>query len=220
MIAKPYTRLNTIKGVMGLNGDDSLDGYITRQILVYSQLFDKKAGRSFYFEEEKEEKIGVGSNTRRLILENTPVEKIHEIKYKDEVIDEEKYFLEDKKAGFVAKKDSYWRKTSTSPAGTIRRKPPQDPEEIYTVKYSGGYITPSQAKTDPQATRTLPYDIEEAVIQGVVAGVTQKGVDAAVDSITVGDGRTSFEGGDGDNPRNVPQFFIEIANSYKKIGVY
>lgn len=212
-----YTRLSTVKGVLGIQHDE-LDGFITRQIRVYSELFDTMCGKSFYFEEEIEERVGIQRSQQRIILEKTPIKEVFEVhdQLTGKTYEEDFYFIEDKKSGFLTTKN-FWKPT-TSKSANITGNPPTSPLEMVIVKYSGGYVTPSQAKTDPQKTRTLPFDLEEAIIQGVTSAVTFKGVDGSVEQISVGDGTTrlgSIEGGS----RNIPEYFREMVQKYRKIGV-
>lgn len=56
------------------------------------------------------------------------------------------------------------------------------------VTYAGGWVTPAQT-----GTRTLPYDLEEAAVQAVVAMYRRGGVDPNIASESLGDYSVSYK---------------------------
>jgi hypothetical protein len=52
--------------------------------------------------------------------------------------------------------------------------------DLYTVTYAGGYVTPQQAADNVLLTRSLPYDLEQACVQGVVAMYRGRGQDQRI----------------------------------------
>jgi len=63
----------------------------------------------------------------------------------------------------------------------------------YTVSYSGGWVTPEQARNSEGAlVRNLPFDIERAVIDMVTSLYLQRGRDRSVTARTAAQGSSTF----------------------------
>lgn len=214
-----YTTLETVKNEMGIDpSDTSNDNKLERKIKVYSDLFDQMTGRSFSYAESFTEMVAQPSGRRKLILPQTPVHSIKKIELEGSEIDADSYFLEDGSVGHISKTTGTWVGTDAG-AANIQRRPKVQPIARYVVTYEKGYVTSKQAEDDGSLERTLPYDIEDAVISAVVSGFQQSGVDSSVSSISVGDASTSWDTGDNGMGRQVPEYFTSVAKRYSKITV-
>ena len=212
------TTLDTVKEE--LDADDSSDLSIKRKIRVYSDLFRSVADRNFSFESSKTIRVRQPAGRRFLRVHETPLHEVESVRLHSKQgvkeFDADEYFIDDPSTGLIARYHGTWQATSAS-QGNIRRKPTSQPISTYEIVADVGYVTPKQAQ-DEQLTRDLPYDIEEAIVLAVVSGITQQGVDSAITQISVGDGSTTLDSA-GDTPRQVPQFFMDVAKKYKTVEV-
>ena len=210
------TTVTAVRDEMG--GDfDIPDSALKRKIRVYSDLFQRICDRDLVFGTDVA-KVALPSRRKRLSVPNTPVTEVLEIRYRDEVIPEDKWTLEDASCGFIKRVDQRnWASTAFA-SDNVTRSPQKQPLHLYEVEYEGGYVTPQQAMEGMD--RTLPYDIEDAVIAAVVAGVSQQGIDSGIAQISVGDASTRWSSevfsGMG---RQVPTYFEEVADRYKRVTI-
>jgi hypothetical protein len=126
----------------------------------------------------------------RLVLNRMPIISIGSIVLADgTTLAPTDYELEDAKAGFL------WRSTGWVWPGLLRggllyTDPDMGTERAsITVTYAGGWVTPNQVASSGWSAllpRTLPFDIEEATVQAVVARYRRGGTDPEVASESMG----------------------------------
>lgn len=133
-----------------------------------------------------------GYGRERLVLGVAPVISLTSVTLEDgTVLDPSDYELEDSDAGLLYR-GSGWPWTGVLRPGLLPNELVAGSERpSITVVYSGGWVTPAQAGS---LTRTLPYDIEEAAVQTVVALYRKAGADPTVASESLGDYSVSYRG--------------------------
>ena len=129
-------------------------------------------------------------------------------------MDSTNYEVENADAGFIRRITGGWAWTTRS-AGGVTHDPLAGAEEsLYTVTYTGGYVTPQQAADDAELTRDLPYDIERAVIDMVKALYWGRGRDPGVRGKSVSRASVQYGGA----LMELPNVQTVIAR-YRRIGV-
>ena len=134
-----------------------------------------------------------GYGRPRLLLNVTPILTIASITLPDgSLVDPSEYMVEDADAGMVYRAAG-WPFTGQLHGGLLYVDPVSGSERpSISVVYAGGWVTPAQAATTPGLPRSLPYDLEEAVIMTVVARYRGGGVDPNVASESLGDYSVSY----------------------------
>lgn len=138
-------------------------------------------GRNFYSASGVEEKVRGYGGAFMSVRDHLPLTSITSIVFDDgdtqTTIDSDDYEIEDAASGLIRHKGAGWQWTALE-GGDITRDPrPGTEERLYVITYVGGYVTPEQG-----GTRTLPYDIERAVIDMVKALYWARGRDPGVRS--------------------------------------
>ncbi len=180
LAANALTETGIVRDELGIN-DLSQDSRIDRLINFVSQEMEDDCGRIFG------QGVGIvelqkGFGSTILILTRPPLTTITEVKIDDLVLDATSYSIDDPKAGFVRRSDgSIWPWTALRRGDITRDRLPGSEEKAIQVTYTGGWILPKDSL--PEApTRTLPHDIEGAVIDEIVSRFRQKGRDTRVTS--------------------------------------
>lgn len=170
------SRLPRLIGV----ASDAVRQYINRRQVHYQAAFTEK----------------VASRRRpRLVLELTPVIQVASVTLEDgTMVDPSEYELEDAELGFLWR-GTGWPWTGLLQGGLLQVDRMAGSERpAITVVYEGGWVTPGQVAGTSWAgpARSLPYDLEEAVVQTVVALYRKGGQDLTVASESLGDYAVSY----------------------------
>lgn len=154
------------------NTDD--DDYIKRQINMASDAFVDSVGQDFHRKEDHVERVPGFGGHRLTVNDFIPINSIDSIELVDDAdgsrteVDATDYEIEDAERGWIRRDWGEWYHTATHDRD-ININPRSGTEQlIYEVTYTGGYITPKQ-DDDGLGDRTLPWDVEQAVIALVVA---------------------------------------------------
>lgn len=142
----------------------------------------------------------------RLILTGTPVNSITEVKHNDSVIDSTYYFIEDPEAGFVFHKYRFF--SSTIYTGPIVLQPTRYGQYDWEITYDCGYVMPEDTEN-----RTLPYDLEMAVIQMVANSYRGQSIDTSVSRETIGESSVSYSRTT--RQGSIPEGTMDILDYYK-----
>lgn len=178
--------------------------------------------RKFYYDSAKVESVP-GHGTRHLLLrENLPLVSITSIAYDDgissDAIDAAEYAIDDAEIGRVRRLIGFWRWTTVA-SSDITHDPVAGLEEPhYTVTYAGGYVTPQQA-VDLALTRTLPYDIERAVVDRVKDLFLRRTQNVAVSQKSVSKASITYGGSGVGGTAAFPPSFQRVIERYRRIGV-
>lgn len=188
--ATALTDLETVRTEMDFP-ERKYDSQLERLIMVATARVSGHCGRLFHYEEDIEETVR-GLGTYRLCLSRTPVLEVSSIQISDIVISEDDYQIEDAKAGFVYSDGGFpW--TAQNVGNVAQDGLPGSEAPDLIVTYTGGYVCPGQVTTGEHGlARTLPVDLEDAVVQMVVSRWRNKGNDARVLSERVGDASITY----------------------------
>ncbi len=187
LAAQVLTTLGVVKdelGVVGSTDDAKLERYIT----AASARVESFCNRSFFQELGRVDKVpGFGSFF--LLVPKTPiVGAITSILDDTTVVPVEDYEVDDPKAGKIRNQRG-WRWTVGHQRNFIEIEPlPGSEKSLFTITYDGGFVTPQQVVIDQALSipvglvRTLPDDLEDAVIQLVTLRYRKRGIDPSIKS--------------------------------------
>lgn len=162
LAANALTTLATVKAELGLTGSAENDSVLERLINAASDAAERYCRRSFSRATVTDERVK-GFARPRLMLARTPVVSVTSITINGSTVDSAGYYIESAEAGIVYRKAG-WQSTALPAAGlVVQDLEPGTEEALYLCTYVGGYQTPGQG-----GTRTLPYDLEQAVLDTVV----------------------------------------------------
>ena len=167
-----YTTLEKVKVVLGIDLASTTDDYyLTYSIQAASKLIETLTGRSFNvrtYNLRVEQPFGF----RRLQLPHTPIVSITSINFKGDTVPSVDYLIEDAEAGFVMRADGNSWLPTTGASNNITGLPSQQPLGQYEIEWQAGYAT-------------IPFDVEDAVLQQVCFQIYKKGRDPTVKSVSV-----------------------------------
>lgn len=189
--SKALTTLDALESELGVSGEDT---YLERLIERASDRFAQACRRSLHREVDIVERVE-GYGVPRLVVGRS-VESISSIVLitgsTTETIDATTYEIEDADAGFIRRIGGVWGSTAMS-QGVLRDRVTDSELALWKVTYTGGYVTPQQAADDGTLTRSLPYDIEDAVLEMCVAAYRSKGKDLSVRSKKLLSGSITYD---------------------------
>jgi uncharacterized phiE125 gp8 family phage protein len=161
LAANALTTLATAKAELGLTGTAENDSVLERLINTASDAAERYCRRSFTRATVTSERVK-GYGGPRLMVARTPVVSVTSVIINGSTVDATSYYLESPEAGTLYR-DAGWDWTALADAGlVVQDAVPGTEEGLYLVTYVGGYQAPNQG-----GTRTLPYDLEQAVLDTV-----------------------------------------------------
>ena len=188
------------------------DTYLTRLIETTSSRIKTYCGRTFYRSDDIEEDVP-GYGTSHLLLSRRPiVGAITSITYDTASIDSDSYKILDADAGILYNSTG-WILTSSGVNNMTSDAYPGSEDPLYQVTYDGGYVTPNQVDLTTFATRTLPYDLEQACIDFVTWFYRKKGKSPGVTSEKLLSWAVSYGGV---NTQGIPDEIAAVLDSYKR----
>ena len=178
-------------------GDDAKrDARIAKRINRASRDFSNESNRELFRKVGVVERVAGFGAERLLVKEHLPLETITSIEFTDGtttiLIDASEYEIENAARGWVRRIGGRWQSTDAVRQSIVQRRNPGSEELLWVVTYTGGYVTLKQeeesidAGDNPELVRSLPDEIEYAVIDQVVARERRKGKDRTVESKKVG----------------------------------
>lgn len=184
------------------------DAYLENAIDVASDLIEQFCGRSFFKETGREDFLA-GYGNRRLTVQKTPILTLTKIEFVDQqgsltLIDSDGYEIEDADIGFI-RRIAGWNWTVAVGQEITPTPLPGDERRAFKVTYDCGFVTPEQV-----GTRTLPFDLEDACVQLIVARFRARGRDPAVKSEKLMNWSTAY----GAMPKGVPDTVSAILDRY------
>lgn len=209
------TTLATVNDELGLTSDSGdVDARIERYIMSASEAFASMCDRALHYAVDHVERVSAAGGVYLCVSDHTPIISISEILWDPRdgtttTVDANDYAISDDGAGKIERVNGAWASTevktqSITRIGTGRTLP------RYKITYTGGYVTPQQAADDVSLTRTLPYDIEDTVIQMVTTRYRSKGRDQSISSKKVGPASVSYTNA------AAPDSVDRVAQKYKR----
>lgn len=184
------TTLATLKAELKISVS-TFDAVLSTYISWASSFVSDQCNRVFYYRRNVIEPV-VGFATPNLqVRVATPIDVLTvptpplTITLDSGGVDPQTYFVKDAKAGIIFNQSGWFWTASTLP--NVRQNPyPGQENPLYTITYSGGFVTPQQALDNPSdpilSVRTLPPDLEMITIIICVYLYRHQGVDPMIES--------------------------------------
>lgn len=154
-------------------------------------------------------------NRHRLVLAVTPILGNVAVQFDDgTVVSTADYSIEDADAGLLFRSGGWPYTGSLRPGLLYADRDPGSERASVQVTYDAGWVTPAQAASSSWSgpVRSLPYDIEEACVQGCVALYRRSGEDARVQSESLGDYSVSYL----QNVSHLPPTALALLEPYRR----
>ena len=157
------------------------DNRLRRYINMASDFIAQVCSRKF----ERADAIAEGVRTyggTELIVKRTPVLSVTSITWRGDVVDASTYSVSNAEAGFIFRACGWPWSAGRMQSITWPQVPGTEAQSA-VVTYSGGWVTPVQAAAGlfSSAPRTLPYDLEDAVLQLAASRFHRQGTDVRVE---------------------------------------
>ncbi len=203
--------LSTVAVVLAeLSLDDGASPIIERMINAASDFIEKIAGGRCFEYQAAISEYRKGTGNTRLLVERTPIVTLTSIAIYDqdgaldETLETDTYNIERASSGIIYREDGFEL--------SDRKK--------YRVVYNGGWVTPAQAIASPEGpdklVRTLPYDLEEALILTVTSMWSRRGQDRDIATGNVENGPVITYRDPGDI---VPVEARRIVENYRRASI-
>jgi hypothetical protein len=203
------TTLATVKSILGIT-DNAQDANLTSMIGAASDFATRYCGREFAKQTIKESIIGKGMP--EILLSLTPIISVTTVEFDDAAVDD--WVMYDDKAGIIQRRAKF---TSTQfPSASIDYAPSSYGEKRWHVTYVGGYVLPGWTG---QGTRTLPYDLERAIVDMVKAQVASAKFSGTMKSYKIGDTSITWDTGSSETANVsalVPNSALAVLNYYRR----
>jgi hypothetical protein len=210
LAANVLTTLQAVKDELGISVG-TYDALLTQYINAASGFVESYACRKFYWEENIVEKRQ-GYGTRFMVLDRKPIVGTPTITYLGTAVSTDYYEVHDADAGILFMLDNWWHTTGL--VGGITEDPWSGQERrSYTVTYDAGYVTPQQVIDDGTLTRSLPYDLEQVVIQMVVNRYAAKGKPSGLRSEKLLSWSAEY------NQDTLPLHITSVLDSYRRVCI-
>lgn len=196
--AHALTTLEELKSELLISGNTE-DSYLARLINSASDAIRSYCGRDFAKDRRTEKRSGSG--TPLLLLPLYPIAEVDSVIVDGAALSPDSYDI-DAKMGALIRVGGIW---------------PASSERNITVTYTGGYVTPVQAAADPDLTRNLPYDIEEACIVTAATWASHRSTPRDATTLQVEQIRVTF--GERDRqPAMIPLAVQHLLTSWRRWG--
>lgn len=175
--------------------------------------FQRLLGRSLYYRTGIIERVPGYGTPALLVEEANPVTEIAEVANVggtgETVIESTTYFTKTDLQGrtSILQSSGCWQWTANFVPGVISSPVAGTERPDYRVEYAGGYVTPNQAALDVLLTRSLPHDIERAVLDRVASLFLQRGRDKTVTTKTTSAGSQAWT--------DYPPGYLETVNQWR-----
>lgn len=204
LASNALTTLAAAKGELGISNTSS-DSVLERQINAASQAIELFCEREFGRATITDEPVK-GYGGVRLLLARTPIVSVSGITIDGETVDPASYSIENAKAGILFAPNGWEWTARLQPSVSDPFLRAGTEEGKYLVTYVAGYLLPADASRD------LPYDIEEACLMTVVNLFRARGKFNHVTSETAVSGSNDWAGIDIPGPaRAILQRYRRVA---------
>jgi hypothetical protein len=211
--AHALTTLATVLDELALEQDTGpKDTRLERYINAASEFVRTFCGRSFHREDNIAESVR-GRGGTLIQVSRRPIITIDSITVDGATLQASTYSVDDADRGLIFRSTGWPWEAARMP-GLSYQPIPGTEEPTIVVTYDGGFVTPAQAEAGmfSAAARTLPWDLEDAVVQLVVSRWKLRGRDVRVSSETYDSGGGFTFGG-----APVPPEILAILDGYSEI---
>lgn len=206
--ANALTTLATVLDELGLASDSGAqDARLERYINAASDFVASYCDRTFHRTDSIAES-GRGYGQTLLRLSRRPVVSIASVAINGTATTD--YTLEDAARGLLYRSTGWPWQPARMPSLSFSVVPGTEAPDV-VVTYNGGFVTPAQVAAGTFATRTLPYDLEDAVVQLVMTRWRNRGRDMRVVAESYGEGGFTFGGS------AIPIEILGILDGYAEI---
>lgn len=186
------------------------DEILAQQIESWSLRLEALIGRTLARERVKQVDHGVALGV--ILAERRPIIEVHSIAVGDDELEQDRYSVESPGGGLIRIENTYDVRSyllgDSTPGLAHNRQSVR-----YTTDFTAGYVLPGWP-ADPWGPRTLPVDIEEAVIEAMSLQFGPARMAAAgVKSERLGDWSASYS--DTISQTGAPTSFATIAAQYR-----
>jgi hypothetical protein len=192
------------------------DEILLQDIEAWSLRFEQEVGR--VFAKERVEQTDVGAALGMVVLERRPVLEVHSVTIEGRALGAERYHLDDPDGGLLRLDNTMaWRSFMMGDAS------PGLGDNLvsarYVTNYTGGYVLPGWAVE--YGDRTLPIDIELAIIEAMRMSLASAGVggsgsaSAGVTAERLGDYSVSYASSISE--MGAPSAFLQAVSRYRGV---
>lgn len=192
-----------------------ITGNVDRLINAASDRVERFCQRSFYYEPARVEQLP-GFADFYLTVEKGPILSVASLTYDGALIDSDEYEIAD---DWRIRSDSGFTSTAGTARDFVSRYPKAGSEKaLYELTFAAGYVTPAQAG-ELGIPRTLPYDLEDAVIQLVAMRYLETGNNPRIKSERLMSHQVSYGGpSTKDSEDGIPTTIAATLKPYRKLG--
>jgi hypothetical protein len=204
------TTIAAVKGGRGLDtsstdDDDALEDWIR----TVSDLLRQAIGRPLHRVDDYTEEVGSNGSPALWVQTHLPVVQISEITFDGDVVEADEWELTDPDFGRIGRTgDDLWRDTRYRGGIGHGRPSPRPAKCDYAVTYDGGWVTPWQVDQGEYADRTMPYDVEQVIIDYCVMQLRGRGRDPGLVSESIESTSYKYRG------QPVPPSFEHVVDTY------
>jgi hypothetical protein len=191
------------------------DEILLQDIEAWSLRFEHEIGRTLA--KERVEQTDTGAALGLLVLERRPVLEVHSVTVDDRALAADRYALDDPEGGLLRIENTMAFRSFM--LGDWNPGLGDNPVSgRYVCGYTGGYVLPGWA-VDPYGPRTLPIDIELAVIEAMRMSLAASGVGggsaAGVTSERLGDYAVTYA--TAISEMGAPSAFLQAVARYRSV---
>lgn len=209
LASNALTSLDVVQAELGV-GDHN--DQLRRYINIASEAIERFCDRRFR-RETVVEKVGFPGG-QLLLLERTPLVSISSIVVDGAALPEDSYSIQSAEQGSVYRESGWpWSAAVQDAAGPYQL--PGTERRLATVTYVGGYVLPNDV-----GARTLPFDVEQACVETVVALYRGAGRDKGIAAESVGGAAVTYAGR---NPASgkagslIPDAALVLLENYRRV---
>lgn len=180
------TTLDTVKEELAIDSSD-YDAYLERLIGAATAQAENYCNRKFSFDYGIVEYVA-GYATPHLMISRPPISDISEIRYDGSLVSGDAYEVPNMgndTTGIIYGLNG-WIWSAPGGSGITHIPKPATERLLYKVTYDGGYVTPQQeidtVNDQVPLIRSLPYDLEDAIVQLVTHRFRSRGRDQTIAS--------------------------------------
>jgi len=183
--------LAAVKTALGI-AVSTYDTTLERLIEVASARINRYCNRTFHRADEISEYVAAYGLTH-LLVSRPPILTIDWVKFDGVTVDSSAYecYSEHAQQGVIHNSGG-WTWTCAGLDNIDASSMPGTEQLLYQVQYDGGYVTANQVTLTTFATRTLPYEIEQAAIDFAALMYHRQGDDPRIQSESVDGASVSY----------------------------
>ena len=208
------TTEDEINAELGISGQTTL---VERLINVASAQIQSVVGRKLFRTDGIVEKRP-GHSSPFLRLDRTPILSLTSVTFLGDSVSLDDIEIHDPDAGILCRQ-SGWSWTVAVHQEITQTPIPGTERKSYEFTYNGGFVTPEQTPS-PFATRTLPFDLEDACIKLVTSRFLKKGSDLDITSEKLKKWSASYAGASGTGSEGgIPPPILRMLDRHRRVVI-